>query len=347
MTDLRQTRVRISALLSATLMILSAAPASAAGSGVLQSVRERGHVVCGVSDHLPGLSAVDRSGQWSGLEVEFCGAVAAAVTGERENVKFRAISAGEGPAALSKGDVDILLAGTAWTLSREADLGMRSAGVLFYDGQGLLVPRAFGVSSALELSGASICAQAGTGAEKAVASYFEGREMRFHLVLADKWADAVKAYRDGSCTLLTGDLPLLAYERLQMEKPADQILLPDLVAEEQTGPFVRQGDDHWLTAVRWTLLALIEAEQIGLSRATLPDLKESSSPRIRRFLGKDAAVGSSLGLAPNWTERVIAEVGNYGEIFNRTLGEGSRLKLPRGANDLWNRGGLLAAPQFR
>jgi general L-amino acid transport system substrate-binding protein len=147
--------------------------------------------------------------------------------------------------------------------------------------------------------------------------------------------------------LLTGDLPRLAYERLQMEKPADQILLPDLVAEEQTGPFVRQGDDHWLTAVRWTLLALIEAEQIGLSRATLPDLKESSTTRIRRFLGKDAAVGSSLGLAPNWTERVIAEVGNYGEIFNRTLGEGSRLKLPRGANDLWNRGGLLAAPQFR
>jgi general L-amino acid transport system substrate-binding protein len=347
MIELGQAKLRVAAFLFAALAIVYGVPAWAAGSSTLQAVRERGHVVCGVSDRLPGLSAVDRSGHWSGLEVEFCGAVAAAVTGERKNVKFRAVSAAEGARALTGGDIDILLGGTAWTLSREADLGLRSAGVLFHDGQGLLVPKSFGVSSVLELSGASICVQEGTGAEKAVASFFEGRQMRFHLLLAEKWADTVKAYKDGSCTLLTGDLPSLAFERLQMAQPADQILLPDLIAEEEIGPFVRQGDDPWLTTVRWTLLALIEAEQIGLSSATLADLRNSSKPRIKRFLGKDAAVGSSLGLAPGWTERVIAEVGNYGEIFDRTLGEGSRLKLPRGANDLWTRGGLLTAPQFR
>lgn len=346
MIDIRQARVWAAALLFAAALTL-AGPMRSAHASVLQTVRERGHVVCGVSDRLHGLSAADQNGHWSGLEVEFCGAVAAAVLGEREMVKFRVVTAAEGPRALSAGEIDILLGGTAWTLSREADLGMRSAGVLFRDGQGLLVPRAFGVSSVLELSGASICVQRGTGAEKAVAAFFESRQMRYQLVLSEKWVDAVKSYSEGGCTLLTGDLPSLALERLRMARPADQILLPELITQEQTGPFVRQGDDPWLTVVEWTLLAMIEAEQIGLSSATLADLKNSSDPKVRRFLGKDGELGAGLGLAANWTERIIAEVGNYGEAFNRTLGEGSRLKLPRGANDLWSNGGLLAAPQFR
>ncbi len=327
------------------MMVLFAGPGAEAG--VLQTVRERGHVVCGVSDRLPGLSAVDRNGRWSGLEIEFCGALAAAVFGERDHVKFRAVSAAEGARALTSGDIDVLLGGTARTLSREADLGMRSAGVLFYDGQGLLVPRAFGVSSVLEVSGASICVQRGTAAEKAVAAFFEARQMRFQLVLGNEWADTVKAYKDGTCTLLTGDLAALANERTAMAKPAEHFILPELVAQEQTGPFVRQGDDPWLTVVHWTLLALIEAEQLGLSSTMARDLPDFPEPALRRFLGVDTALGTSLGLQPNWTERVIASVGNYGEIFNRTLGEQSRLKLPRGANNLWSGGGLMAAPQFR
>ncbi len=343
MIVLRQARLRAAMFFVVAMSVL----AGGAEAGVLQTVRERGHVVCGVSDRLPGLSAVDRNGRWSGLEIEFCGALAAAVFGERDHVKFRAVSTAEGARALAAGDIDVLLGGTARTLSREADLGMRSAGVLFYDGQGLLVPRAFGVSSVLEVSGASICVQRGTAAEKAVAAFFEARQMRFQLVLGNEWTDTVKAYKDGTCTLLTGDLAALANERTAMAKPAEHFILPELVAQEQTGPFVRQGDDPWLTVVHWTLLALIEAEQLGLSSTIARDLPELPEPALRRFLGVDAALGTSLGLQPNWTARVIASVGNYGEMFNRTLGEQSRLNLPRGANNLWSGGGLMVAPQFR
>lgn len=323
------------------------AVAPEASAGVLQSVRDRGHLICGVSDRLPGLSAADASGRFSGLEIEFCGAVAAAVFGESKNVRFRPVGATDGSRALVSGNIDILLGGTTWTFSREAELGMRWAGTLYFEGQALLVPRNFGVQSALELSGASVCVQQDTGEEKAVAAYFEGRSMRYQLVLSEHWTDAVKSYIDGSCTLLTGDTALLAHERSRMAEPRDHLILPEPVTQEQTGPFVRQGDDPWLTLVRWTLMALIEAEQAGLSRETLMQGGNQRSVRVRRFLEQDGAIGASLGLAPNWTERVIAEVGNYGEMFSRTLGDGSRLKLARGANDLWLKGGLLAAPQLR
>lgn len=326
---------------------LMAAFSGSAQAGVLQTVRERGHLVCGVSERMPGLSAVDKSGRWSGLEIDFCGAVSAAVFGTRDKVKFRPVTAGEGARALTAGDVDILLGGTVWTLSREADLGLRSAGVLFHDGQGLMVPRSFGVSSVLELSGASICVQKGTAAAVAVGAYFDARKMRIQLALFDTWADAVKAYAEGTCTLLTGDLPSLADERSRFAAPEDHLLMPELVAHEPTGPFVRQGDDPWLTLVHWTLLALIEAEQIAVTQSAVVTGDIDADARVQRFLGKGTALGGNLGLAPNWTERVIAEVGNYGEIYNRTLGEGSRLKLPRGANALWTNGGLMAAPVFR
>lgn len=342
----KQAWLQSAAFYFAAVLALCAGGAGA-HAGVLQTVRERGQVVCGVSDRLPGLSAVDQNGRWSGIEVEFCGAVAAAVLGEREKVKFRPVSAAEGARALADGAIDILLAGTTYTLSREADLGMRFAGVLFYDGQGFLVPRAFGVSSLLELSGASVCVQRGTGAEKAVAAFFEAHQMRHQLVLGEQWTDTVKAYKEGTCTLLTGDQPALAYERLGMAKPNDHLLLPELIAQDQTGPFVRQGDDAWLTVVRWTLLALIEAEQIGLTSKSIADLPDQLSPRVQRFLGRDTDLGASLGLPPNWTERVIASVGNYEEVFDRTLGDRSRLKLPRGANNLWSKGGLMSSPQFR
>ena len=346
MRDWTQVR-RGAAVFAFAVCFLLATFSGSAMAGVLQTVRERGHIVCGVSERMPGLSAVDKSGRWSGLEIDFCGAVSAAVFGTRDNVKFRPVTAGEGPRALAAGDIDILLGGTVWTLSREADLGLRSAGVLFHDGQGLMVPRSFGVSSVLELSGASICVQRGTAAAVAVAAFFDARKMRYQLALFDTWADAVKAYAEGTCTLLTGDLPSLADERSRLATPGDHLLMPELVAYEPTGPFVRHGDDPWLTVVTWTLLALIEAEQINLTQSAVAAGDISEGARVQRFLGKETALGGNLGLAPNWTERVVAEVGHYGEIYNRTLGEGSRLKLPRGANALWTNGGLMAAPQFR
>lgn len=345
MIVLRHAGLRVAVLCFATLLLCGRANVAAAG--VLQSVRDRGHVICGVSDRLPGLSIVDRNGRWSGIEIEFCGALAAAVFGERDKVKFRAVSALEGARSLAQGDIDVLLGGTPWTLSREADLGMRFVGVLFYEEQGLLVPRSFGVSSVLELSGASVCVQGGTADEKALGSFFNMRQMRYQLVRGETWADTVKAYRDGTCTLLTGGLPALAHERTGMTKPPDHMLLPEIITQEQTGPFVRQGDEPWLTVVRWTLLALIEAEQLDLSKSSLAALPQTPDLRVQRFLGRDGTLAASLGLSQDWTERIIANVGNYGEIFYRTLGEGTRLKLPRGENHLWNQGGLMMSPQFR
>lgn len=349
MSDLRNARTwrafwRVWALLPA--LVLAVYPHTT-WAGTLETVRERGEIVCGIAERHEGLSAVDANGRWSGLEVEFCGALAAAVLGDRTKVKFKPVTAGDGRRVLAAGDVDVLLGGIAWTLSREADLGMLSAGVLYHDGQGLMVPRSFGVSSVLELSGASICVQQGTGADKAVAAYFAERQMRAQLAVSEKWDDAVKNYREGHCTLLTGDLSVLGHERSRMTRPGDQLILPELVTQEQSGPMVKQGDDAWFTVVRWTLLALIEAEQVGLTSANVEEPDSALSARARRFLGQDAALGAALGLAPDWTVRVIAQVGNYGEIFDRTLGERSRLKLARGANDLWSKGGLMASPAFR
>lgn len=345
-----QTKARFRAvarLVMAALLFSGFAAASTAQAGTLEAVRERGQVVCGVAENRDGLSAVDKLGRWSGLEVEFCGAVAAAALGDRAKVKFRPVSASEAPRLLASGDVDVLLGGTAWTLSREAELGMRSAGVLFHDGQALLIQRSFGVSSVLELSGASICVQKGTGADQSIVAFFDDRQMRYQLVVADKWDDVVKAYREGQCTLLTGDLSILAHERSRLAKPLEHLFLPELVTHLHLGPMVRQGDEAWFSVVRWTLLALIEAEEIGLTGANVLEPPAAPTDRVRRFLGQESELGTALGLAPDWTARVIGQVGNYGEIFDRTLGESSRLKLGRGANNLWSRGGLMSSPAFR
>lgn len=324
-----------------------AASTTANAASVLDQVRERGHVQCGVAENRQGLSSVDRGGRWSGLEVEFCAAIAAAVLGDRNAVKYRPINATEGTRALSAGDIDVLLGATAWTLSREAELSMRAAGILFHDGQALMVQRAFGVSSVLELSGASICVQRGTGAEPAIIDYFKGRDMRTQLVVTDKWDDVVQSYAEGRCTLLTGDLSMLAQERADLARPQDHLLLPELVTQESIVPMVRQGDEAWYSVVRWTLLALIEAEELGLSSANVDESQSSTIGRVRRFLGLDAALGPALGLPPDWAMKIVAQVGNYGEIFDRTLGEKSRLKLTRGLNALWTNGGLLVSPAFR
>lgn len=348
MTDIHKARVRAFAGLFIAVWFLAGLwVPSGAEAGILEAARERGQVVCGVSETRDGLSVVDGNGRWSGIEIEFCGALAAAVFGDRAKVKFRAVTTAEAPRALSSGDVDVLLAATAWTLSREAELGMRWAGVLFHDGQGLLIQRAFGVSSVFELSGASICVQKGTGAQEGVAEFFKRLQMPYQLVVAEKWDEVVKAYGDGQCTLLTSDLSILAFERSRMANPADHIFLPEPMSQELLGPMVRQGDENWFNIVRWTLLALIEAEQLGLSSDDVTDRLASTDDRVRRFLGQDAALGPGLGLAADWTVNVISQVGNYGEIFDRTLGEGSKLKLSRGANNLWNKGGLLTSPSFR
>jgi general L-amino acid transport system substrate-binding protein len=329
----------------ALLMMIGAA--KAAGATMLETIRARGHVLCGISEVQPGFSEVSESAARSGLDVEFCTALAAAVFGTKDAVKFWPLSANDRFKALQSGDVDVLARGAAWTLSRDTELGARFTGVLFYDGQGFLTRRGTAVASVFELSGASICALPGAMGEQGVAEFFGAQRMRYQIVANENWDDLVKAYAAGNCTVLTGDVSLLAVARSKLKTPGDHIILPELITKEPLGPAVRQDDAQWFAVVRWTLMALIEAEELGLSSANVDAKRASTEPEIRRFLGLEANLGQALGLPRDWAYQVVKNVGNYGEIFERTVGAKSALKLARGLNNLWTKGGLMYAMPFR
>lgn len=318
-----------------------------AHAATLDAVRARGHVVCGVSEGVPGFSDLASNGTWTGLDVDFCGAVAAAVLGHKDAVKFRALTPANRFPALISGEVDLLARATTWTLSRDTDLGVRYAGTLFHDGQGFLVRRGYAVTSVLELSGSSICVMSGTSAEQAVAEYFRVRQMQFHLVVTNRWEDAVKTYADGGCTLLTGDISMLAYERSRLVTPTDHVIMPEVISKAPYGPAVRQGDEQWFSIVRWTLFALVAADELGLTRDTIEKARSSSVVDVRRFLGLEGNLGQGMGLDADWSYQVIRQVGNYSEMFDRNVGFKSRLALDRGANNLWTKGGLMYVPPFR
>lgn len=328
--------------------VLSAfvAPAASAAS-ILDSVRERGHLLCGVAENAIGFSVVDGQGRWSGLDVEFCSAVAAAVLGDRTAVKFRALNPSDRFSAVKAGEVDVLAGGTSWTLTRDTELGVRFVGVLFHDGQGFLVRRAHALNSVFELSGASICALAATSADRGLTDFFGARQMRFQMVSAARWEDLVAAYASDSCTLLSADLSVLARERARLGNPADHMFLPEVILKEPLGPAVRQGDDQWFAIIRWVLHALVTAEELGITSANIDEMQETPRAIVRQFLGIDASAGAGIGLADDWVMKTIKQVGNYGEIYERTLGQKSALRLERGYNALWNQGGLMYAPPFR
>ena len=338
-------------LLSATCclgaLLAWGAAASAADTTTLDAIRARGHLLCGIGEAQAGFSHVGSGGDRSGLDVEFCTALAAAVFGSKDAVKFWPLSANDRFKALQAGDVDVLSRGATWTLSRDTELGARFAGVLFYDGQGFLTRRGNAVASVLELSGASVCALPGAMGEQAVTAYFTAQRMRYQIVAHDNWDDLVKAYIAGSCTVLTGDISLLAQARSHLKAPGDHIILPELITKEPLGPAVRQDDAQWFAVVRWTLMALIEAEELGLTSANVDAQRASTDPGIRRFLGLEANLGQALGLPRDWAYQVVKNVGNYGEIFERTLGMKSDLKLARGLNNSWTKGGLMYSMPFR
>ena len=319
----------------------------AATAKTLETVRARGYLNCGVGENLPGFSQVNSSGQWSGLEVEFCRALAVAIFGKKDAVKFRALSPTDRFKTLHDGDVDILMRATAWTLSRDGDLGIRFVDVLFYDGQGFMVPRGHAISSVLELSGASICVLPGSSSERSVTEYFNQRKMRFQLVTSARWEQLTAAYAGGGCTVLTGDVSFLANERSRLANPAEHVLLPEFITKEPLGPAVRTGDDDWFAIVRWAEMALIAGEELGLTSANADSMRDSNVLDIRRFLGLEANLGQSLGLARDWAYQMIKQVGNYGEIFERSLGQSSPFRLDRGVNNLWTKGGLFYAAPFR
>ncbi|MGA7268633.1 MAG: amino acid ABC transporter substrate-binding protein [Aestuariivirga sp.] len=333
-------------LLVCLLFLLSSL--SFAGAATLDEVKSRGKLLCGVNPGLQGFAAQTAEGQWTGFDVDFCKAVAAATLGDASLVEFVPLDAAERFDKLKSGAVDVLARNTTWTMERETKLGLRFAGISYHDGQGFIVKKLLGVTSALQLSGASICFLSGTTTQANVEDFFREKEMTFTPVMFGKIDELVKAFDESKCDTYTADLSQLYAVRLKLANPDDSVVLADVISKEPLGPAVRQGDDQWLNIVRWTLFALINAEELGVTSAGVEGLvAESKSPPVRRLLGTEGSFGVDLGLDPAWAVRAIKAAGNYGEVFNRNLGKDSPLAIERGINALWNGGGLLYAPPVR
>jgi general L-amino acid transport system substrate-binding protein len=332
----------------AVSIAVAAALASASASAqTLKAVKERGALTCGVSQGLYGFSAPDDKGTWSGFDVDFCRALAAAIFNDAGKVKYVPLSATERFTALKSGAVDVLSRNTTWTMSRETALGLSFPAVTYYDGQGFLVRDALKVESALELGGKTVCTQTGTTNELNAGEYFRANRMSFELATFASADESVKAYESGRCQVLTSDVSQLYAERLKLAKIADHVILPDIISKEPLGPAVRQGDDQWFNIVKWTHFAMINAEELGVSSSTIDEALRSQKPEVRRLVGTEGDYGEQLGLTKDWAIRIIRLVGNYEEVFERNVGTGSKLGIPRGINNLWSTGGIQYAPPIR
>jgi general L-amino acid transport system substrate-binding protein len=326
-------------------MALSAMTLSAS-AGTLDQVKARGQLICGSNPGLAGFGLPDDQGVWKGLDVDECRAIAAAIFNDPNKVKFLPINAKDRPTILASGEIDVLIRNTTWTLSRETG-GMFFTGVSFYDGQGFMVRKKLGVDSALNLDGASICVQQGTTTELNLADYFRANNMKLEAVVFATDPETVKAYDSGRCDAYTTDASGLYAERLELSKPDDHVVLPEIISKEPLGPSVRKDDIQWFEIVQWTHYALITAEELGVTQANVDEKLKSDNPAIRRLLGVEGDFGQGLGLSNDWAYRIIKHVGNYGEIFERNVGQGSPIKIARGLNALWNKGGLQYAPPIR
>ncbi len=332
------------AALGASLLVAGGLAAEAA---TLDDVKARGSLNCGVNEGLLGFGAKDEAGAWSGFDVDFCKAVAAAVLGDPAKVTYVPLSATDRFAALKDGKIDLLSRNSTWTLGREADLGIVFAGVTYYDGQGFMVKRASGKTSALELDGASVCVQTGTTTEPNFIDFFTTNTMKYTAVPAATSAEALEAYKAGKCDTITSDVSQLYSEKASLADPADSIILPDVISKEPLGPAVRADDPSWRLIVQWVNFALINAEEIGVSSDRIDEAKASTKPEVKRLIGTDGDFGTKLGLTNDWVATMVKAVGNYGEIYERNLGVDSKLGIPRGLNQLWSRGGIQYAPPIR
>jgi general L-amino acid transport system substrate-binding protein len=332
------------AIIAALAMVAFAHGASAQ---TLKTVMDRGNLNCGANGTLAGFGLPDAKGNWTGIDADFCRAVAAAIFNDPSKVKFTPLSAKDRFTALQSGEVDLLSRNTTWTISRDTSLGLNFTGVTYYDGQGFLVPKALKVNSALELNGASICVQQGTTTELNLADYFRAHKMKLKTVTFATANEAVKAYDAGRCDAYTTDASGLYAERLRLSNPDNHVVLPEVISKEPLGPVVRHGDDQWFDIVKWVLFAQVNAEELGISSKNIDEMMSSTNPSIKRFVGTEGAYGEQLGLAKDWAVRVIKAVGNYGEMFERNVGSGSPLKIDRGLNKLWTDGGIQYAPPIR
>ena len=321
--------------------------AQSASAQTLKSVKDRGILNCGANGTLAGFGLPDAQGKWTGLDVDVCRAIAAAIFNDASKVKFVPLSAKDRFTALQSGEVDVLVRNTTWTSSRDSSLGLNFTGVDYYDGQGFMVRKALKVNSALELNGASVCVQQGTTTELNLADFFRAHNMQLKSVTFATANEAIKAYDAGRCDSYTTDASGLYAERLRLANPDDHIILPEIISKEPLGPAVRHGDDQWFDVVKWTLFAMLNAEELGITQANVDDMVKSTNPEIKRFVGTEGNYGEQLGLTKDWAVRIVKLVGNYGEAFERNVGTGSPLKIDRGLNKLWNKGGVQYAPPIR
>ena len=320
---------------------------SAASAATLDDVKAKGFVQCGVSQGLPGFSNPDADGEWSGMDVDLCRGVAAAIFDDATAVKFTPLSAKERFTALQSGEIDVLSRNTTWTMSRDTQLGLNFAGINYFDGQGFMIWTEMNINSALELSGASICTNTGTTTELNVADYFRANNMEYELVAFEKSDEVVAAYDAGRCDVYTTDQSGLYAQRLKLTDPGAHKVLPEIISKEPLGPVVRQGDDQWFNIVKWVHFATLNAEELGVTMANVEEMKGSDNPSVRRLLGVEGEFGSDIGLENDWAAQVIAAVGNYGEVFDRNVGPDTPLAISRGVNALWSKGGLQYAPPIR
>ncbi|MEZ5872677.1 MAG: amino acid ABC transporter substrate-binding protein [Nitratireductor sp.] len=335
-------------ILSAALGVAVAGFAvSSASAATLDDVKAKGFVQCGVSQGLPGFSNPDAQGNWTGLDVDLCRGVAAAVFGDDTKVKFTPLSAKERFTALQSGEVDVLARNSTWTMSRDTSLGLNFTGVNYYDGQGFMVRSSLGVKSALELSGASVCTNTGTTTELNVADYFRANKMEYEIVAFEKADEVVAAYDAGRCDVYTTDQSGLYAQRLKLTNPGEHVVLPEIISKEPLGPVVRQGDDQWFNIVKWVHYAMLNAEELGVTKENAEAMKTSENPEVKRLLGTEGEFGTALGLGNDWAFNIISKVGNYGEVFDANVGPNTDLAIARGTNALWSKGGLQYAPPIR
>jgi general L-amino acid transport system substrate-binding protein len=333
-----------------TLAVAAAAVALTAGvasAQTLNTVKQRGILNCGANVSLAGFGLPDAQGNWTGLDVEYCRAIAAAIFNDPTKVKFVPLTAKDRFTALQSGDVDVLVRNTTWTLSRDTSLGLNFTGMNYIDGQGFMVRKSLKVNSALELNDAAVCVQQGTTTELNLADYFRANKMRLKTVTFGSADETTKAYDAGRCDAFTTDASGLYSERLKLGKPDDHIVLPEIISKEPLGPSVRHGDDQWFDIVKWIHFAMLNTEEFGITKANLNEMLKSENPEIKRLLGVEGNFGEQLGLTKDWIVRIVKHVGNYGESFERNVGQGSPLKIARGLNGLWSKGGIQYAPPVR
>jgi general L-amino acid transport system substrate-binding protein len=327
--------------------LAAASAAQAQGAATLTAVKNRGVLNCGSNTGLAGFGQPDAQGAWTGLDVEYCRAIAAAIFNDPTKVKFVPLAAKDRFTALQSGEVDVLVRNTTWTSSRDTSLGLNFAAINYYDGQGFMVKKGLKVASAKELSGASICVQQGTTTELNLADFFRANKMELKAVTFATNDETIKAYDAGRCDAFTTDASGLYAERLRLAKSDDHMVLPEIISKEPLGPAVRHGDDQWHDVVMWVHYAMVTAEELGVTKANVEEQLKSANPDVKRLLGTEGKHGEALGLTNAWGYQIVKHVGNYGESFERTVGASSPLKIARGQNNLWNKGGLQYAPPIR